>query len=261
VNTSAQATADHLGRFAGRVALVTGGSRGIGLETARRLVGEGARVCVTARHDDALRAAVAELGGPTVALGVPGRADDEGHQQDTVDRVLDTWGRLDVLVNNAAVNPVHGPLASLEDRAVRKVLDVNLVAPLQWTRRAMTGWMETNGGCVVNVASLSGLLPSASIGWYGVTKAGLVQLTRQLALELSPLVRVNAVAPALVETRFSGGLYGAEREAEVARYPLGRAGRPGDVAAAIAYLASDDASWVTGQTISLDGGLLLTGGA
>jgi NAD(P)-dependent dehydrogenase (short-subunit alcohol dehydrogenase family) len=153
VNTSDPAGAGPLARFAGRVALVTGGSRGIGLETARRLVTEGAKVCVTARHDDALRAAVADLGGPAVALGVPGRADDEGHQQEAVDRVLETWGRLDVLVNNAAVNPVHGPLASLEDRAVRKVLDVNLVAPLLWTRRAAAAWMEANGGCVVNVSS------------------------------------------------------------------------------------------------------------
>jgi NAD(P)-dependent dehydrogenase (short-subunit alcohol dehydrogenase family) len=249
------------GRFTGRVALVTGGSRGIGLATARRLVDEGARVCVTARHDDTLREVVAELGGPAVALGVPGRADDVSHQQEAIGRVLETWGRLDVLVNNAAVNPVHGPLASLEDRALRKVLDVNLVAPLLWTRLAVAGWMAEHGGCVVNVASLSGLLPSQSIGWYGVSKAGLAQLTRQLAVELAPSVRVNAVAPALVETRFSGGLYGAEREAELARYPLGRAGRPEDVASAIAYLSCDDASWVTGQTLVLDGGLLLTGGA
>jgi NAD(P)-dependent dehydrogenase (short-subunit alcohol dehydrogenase family) len=258
-------------RFAGRVALVTGASRGIGLAVAARIVAEGGRVCLTARKEEGLRSAVDGInaaagtgtGGEADgvrAIGVAGRADDESHQVSTVERVLAEFGRLDVLVNNTGINPAYGPLLDIDTGAARKTLDVNVVAALSWVRVAHRGYLGEHGGAVVNVASVAGLRPAGGIGFYGVSKAALIQLTAQLAVELAPTVRVNAVAPAVVKTRFATALFEG-REEEVSRgYPMGRLGVPEDVAATVAYLASDDAAWVTGQTVVVDGGLTLAGG-
>jgi len=239
---------------------VTGASRGIGLGIAERLVVEGARVCVTARKPDPLAEAVARLGGGDVAIGVAGRADDAEHQQDAVARTVDAFGRLDVLVNNTGINPVFGPLLETDPAAIRKVFEVNVFSALAWAARAHAAWMDRNGGAIVNVSSIAGMLPAPGLGAYAVSKAALIHLTSQLALELSPMVRVNAVAPAVVKTVFATALFEG-REAEVAAaYPLGRLGIPTDVAGAVAFLASDDAAWITGQTVLIDGGVSLTGG-
>ncbi|MFI9387369.1 SDR family oxidoreductase [Kutzneria sp. NPDC052558] len=247
-----------MNRFTGRVALVTGASRGIGLAVASRLVAEGASVCVTARGAEPLARAVAEFASSGRVLAVAGNAADPAHQDEVVTRVLDEFGRLDVVVNNSAVNPVYGPVLELDDDAVRKVFEVNLLAPIGLVRRAHKAWLGANGGCVVNIAALAGLRPIRGIGAYGVSKAALIRLTEQLAIELSPSVRVNAVAPAVVRTRFAAKLYEG-KEAEVAGgYPLRRLGEPDDIAGAVAYLASDDASWITGQTVVVDGGLTLS---
>jgi 3-oxoacyl-[acyl-carrier protein] reductase len=250
-----------MNRFDGQVAVVTGGSRGIGLACAQRLVSEGARVCLTARGRDALAEAVEYLGGPDRAIAVAGRADDPDHRAETVDRVLEAFGRLDVLVNNTAVNPVYGPVLDVEDSAVRKVFDVNVGAAIGWLREARRAWAgAAHGGAVVNVTALAGLTPAHGIGVYGASKAALIHLTRQLARELGPGVRVNAVAPAVVRTSFAAKLYEG-REAELAgEYAMGRLGTPEDVAGAVAFLASDDASWITGQTLAVDGGIVLRGG-
>lgn len=245
-------------RFDGRVAIVTGASRGIGLAIARRLITEGARVCITGRNGDALAAAAADLGPSSMTS--TGRAQDAAHQAGTVRRVLETWGRLDVLVNNTGVNPVYGPLLDLTDEAARKIFEVNVLGALGWTRHAVRAWMGEHGGSVVNIASVAGMRPAEGIGMYGVSKAALIQLTAQLAAELGPGVRVNAVAPAVVRTRFARALYEGREDEVAARYVSGRLGEPHDVAGAVAYLASSDAAWVTGQTIVVDGGLSLTGG-
>ncbi|RAO58043.1 SDR family oxidoreductase [Micromonospora saelicesensis] len=249
------------GRLAGRVAIVTGASRGIGLAVAQRLVAEGARVGLTARRPEGLTEAIATLGGPAHALAVPGRADDPEHRAAAVSQVSAAFGPVDLLVNNTGINPVHGPLVELDLAAARKILDVNVVAALGWVQQVCAAGMSERGGCVVNVSSIAGLGPSPGIGCYGVSKAALNHLTASLAVELGPTVRVNAVAPGVVKTRFAAALYDG-REAEVAaRYPLGRLGLPSDVAGAVAFLASDDASWITGQTIVCDGGVSLTGRA
>jgi NAD(P)-dependent dehydrogenase (short-subunit alcohol dehydrogenase family) len=244
----------------GRAAIVTAGSRGIGLGIARALVARGDRVLITGRNPETLAEAVASLGGPAHAVGVAGKAHDEAHQQEAVAHATKEFGRIDYLVNNVGTNPVFGPMVEQTSEVVRKVLDINVVAALSWTARVHEASMATHGGAVVNISSVAYLRPAPGIGVYGMSKAALSYLTAQLALELAPKVRVNAVAPAVVKTRFAEALYvGREREV-AAGYPLGRLGEPADVAGAVAFLLSDDASWITGQTHVLDGGATLVGG-
>lgn len=246
--------------FQDRVAVVTGASRGIGLGIARELVARGARVCLTARDPGALADAVKELGGPQHALAVAGKADDPAHQQEAVARTVEAFGRLDLLVNNVGINPVFGPVLDVDPAAAAKILAVNVLAPLAWTRLARDAWMGAHGGSVVNIASIAGLRASPGLGMYGVSKAALMRLTVELAAELGPGIRVNALAPAVVKTKFAAALYEG-REAEAAEgYPLKRLGVPEDVAAAAVFLLSDEAGWITGQTLVVDGGITLGGG-
>jgi NAD(P)-dependent dehydrogenase (short-subunit alcohol dehydrogenase family) len=218
-------------------------------------------VVITARTASALDEAARGLGGPDVARAVAGRADDVGHQQEAIDATLDVFGRLDVLVNNTGINPVAGPMVDVPPEALAKIFAVNVGAALSWTGKAVAAGLGAHpGAAVVNISSIAGLRPAPPIGAYGVSKAALIHLTAQLALELAPRVRVNAVAPAVVRTKFAEMLY-VGREEQVAKgYPLGRLGDPADVAGPVAFLASDDAAWITGQTVTVDGGSGLQGG-
>ncbi|WP_116113888.1 SDR family oxidoreductase [Austwickia chelonae] len=247
-------------RFADRVVLVTGASRGIGLAIAHRLVDEGAKVCLTARGQEQLDLAVEELGGPQHAFGVPGRADDPEHHQRTVNAVLDKWGRLDHLVNNAGINPAYGPLTSIDTGAARKLLEVNILGTLGWVQNVHQAWMSEHGGSIVNIASVAGIRPAPGIAMYGASKSAVIHLTEELALELAPTTRVNAVAPGVIKTHFAEALYRNREEHLSTHYPLGRLGTPTDVGGAVAFLLSDDATWITGHTIVIDGGLTLRGG-
>jgi NAD(P)-dependent dehydrogenase (short-subunit alcohol dehydrogenase family) len=247
---------DH--NFEGRVALVTAATRGIGLGIAAELARRGAQVAITGRKPEGLREAVDSLGGSDIALAVQGKADDEAHQADAVRQTIDRFGRLDILVNNAGINPVAGPLMEMPLDAVRKTVEVNVTAALAWTQQAWRAWLDDHGGAVLNVASIAGVRPGPFLGWYGISKAALIHLTKQLALELAPRVRVNAIAPGIVKTKFATALYAHDEHGVAAGYPLKRLGSPEDTAALAAFLLSDEASWITGQTVVIDGGVVLT---
>jgi 3-oxoacyl-[acyl-carrier protein] reductase len=140
------------------------------------------------------------------------------------------------------------------------MVDTNVIAAIAWVKACHDAWMREHGGAVVNLSSVAGLSPSPGIGWYGATKAMVSRVTAELAVELAPEIRVNAVAPAVVKTKFAGALYEGREDKVASTYPMGRLGRPEDVASLVWFLLSDEASWITGQTITIDGGLTLTGG-
>ncbi len=244
--------------FSGKVALVTGATRGIGLAIAAELVARGARVTITARKQDEIDAALDRLGGE-VALGVRGSADDETHQGDAVSRTVERFGSLDLLVNNAAVSPYLGPFMGADVPVFAKILAVNVLAPFAWTQRAYLAWMQLHGGAVLNISSTAGLKTGNQMNLYGVSKAALLHMTKQLAAELGPGIRVNAIAPALVKTKFSEQIYLRDEQGAAAKYPLKRLGTTQDIAKLAAFLLGPDATWITGQVVAVDGGSLAAG--
>ena len=258
--TRSESTFSVGGSLAGRTAVVTGASRGIGLAIAEQLVRDGARVVITARRQEGIDAAVTTLGGAEHALGVAGGADDPDHRAEVVGRALETFGSVDLLVNNTGINPVYGPLVGLDLVAARKIVEVNCIAALGWVQECHRQWMGDHGGAIVNVASVAGLRASPGIGFYGASKAMLIHLTQELAAELGPTIRVNAVAPAVVKTRFATALFEGREDEVVEGYPLKRLGLPEDISSVVAFLLSDGASWLTGQVVTVDGGLTLGGG-
>jgi 3-oxoacyl-[acyl-carrier protein] reductase len=242
-------------RLDGRVALVTGGTRGIGRAIAEAAAAAGAGVMVVARKPDELaetEAALRAIGAP--AATYQGSVGDPAVAEGSIERCVEQLGRIDIVVNNAAINPAYGPLMDADLGAVTKIFDANITGPLRFTRAAWHRWMHEHGGVVLNVVSVGGLRPGPFIGAYNVSKAALVHLTRQLAQELAPGVRVNAVAPALVKTDMARALWEPNEEAMARAHPLGRLGTPDDIAAAALFLMSDASSWMTGETVVVDGG-------
>jgi NAD(P)-dependent dehydrogenase (short-subunit alcohol dehydrogenase family) len=244
------------GELTGRTAVVTGGSRGIGLAVAAALLERGASVVLTSRKRESADAAAATLNSERAA-GYAAHAADEEAAAGCIAFAIERFGSVDILVNNAGTNPAFGPIHEQEHARFAKTIDTNLWAPLLWTQLAWRAWMAEHGGTVINSASLGGLTVSPNLGVYHVTKAALIHLTKQLALELAPMVRVNAVAPGVVRTRLSEALWKDREDGAAGITPLGRIGEPADVGSAVAFLASDGASWITGETLVIDGGQLL----
>jgi NAD(P)-dependent dehydrogenase (short-subunit alcohol dehydrogenase family) len=248
--------------FQGKVALVTGASRGIGLEIGAELARGGAAVTISSRKPDQIEAAAEQLRASVPGarvLAVPANTGSDEDRAEVVRRTVEEFGSLDVLVNNTGINPSYGPLAEADLNAVRKIFDVNVVGALGYVQLALKAWMAEHGGAIVNIASTAGLRSTGVIAAYGASKAALIRLTEELAWQLGPGVRVNAVAPAVVKTKFAEMLYSEREEEAASAYPMKRLGDPKDVAGLVAFLASDRASWITGETVRVDGGMLATG--
>ncbi len=242
-------------RLDGRVALVTGATRGIGRAIAEACASAGADIVVVARKPAELEEtekALAALGRRVVT--VQGSVGDAAVAETAVARAMDELGRCDIVVNNAAINPVYGPLMDADLGAVAKVFDANITGPLRFVRQAWHAYMQDHGGAVLNVVSVGGMRPGPFIGAYNVSKAALIHLTRQLAQELAPKVRVNAIAPGLVKTDMARALWEPNEQAMARAHALGRLGVPDDIASGALFLVSDAASWLTGETLVVDGG-------
>jgi NAD(P)-dependent dehydrogenase (short-subunit alcohol dehydrogenase family) len=237
---------------------VTGGSRGIGRAIAAVMAASGARVMIVSRKEETLKATASELDGD-VAWFATNAADAAGAEA-AVAATLERFGRLDVLVNNVSTNPYFGPLMDIDGERARRTVEVNQWATVMWSQLAWRGWMQEHGGRIVNVSSVGAYLPEPNIGWYNGTKAAIVQLTRQLAQELAPSVTVNCVAPGVIKTDMSRALWEPRESAISATVPVRRLGLPVDIANAVAFLASDQAAYVTGQLLTIDGGITLGDG-
>lgn len=246
-------------RLKDHVAVVTASTKGIGLAIARRLAAEGAHVVVSSReqeHVDEAVQSIAQKGGSASGLVCHvGRKED---RRRLVTETLQAHGRIDILVNNAAVNPVFGPVIQIEEQAWDKIMETNVKAAFFLTVEVARQMMERGSGSIVFVASTAGIRPMPFLGAYSVSKAAVLGLVRVLAYEWATTgIRVNAVAPGLIQTRFSEALWKDEgiKEQVLRHVPMQRVGQPQEVAGAVAYLCSDEASYVSGETIVVSGGM------
>jgi NAD(P)-dependent dehydrogenase (short-subunit alcohol dehydrogenase family) len=240
----------------GKVALVTGASKGIGAAIARIYAEHGASVMLSSRKIEALEATAAAIDGDIAVF--PANAGKPDQAQACVAATVARFGRIDILVNNAATNPYYGPAIDIDLPRFDKIIEVNLRGPLVWIQEAWKQAMSEQGGTIINVASVGGLKYEGPIGIYDMTKAALIHLTKHLATELGPRVRVNALAPGLIKTDFARALWEPGGDRDSWPWPLARLGEPLDVARAALYLASDLSSWVTGEVTVVDGGWMVT---
>ncbi len=246
--------------LSGKVAVVTGSSRGIGRSIARTLANSGAKITVTSRKADACEAVAKEIasdGGHAIAVAC--NVSDKVQVSNLVKETLSSLGQVDILVCNAATNPSYGPMTDLEDRAMEKIFATNVQGPVWLINLVAPHMAKAGGGSIILLSSIAGLTGSKNIGGYAMSKAADAQLARNYAVELGPNnIRVNAIAPGLVKTDFARALWeGEEGRAFAAKTPLGRLGEPEDIAGVAAFLASDAAKFVTGQVIVADGGVMI----
>jgi len=242
-------------RLDGRVALVTGASKGIGRAIASAFAASGARVMLSSRKQDALDEAAASMDGEVATFAA--NAGEPEQAEACVEATMAAFGAVDILVNNAATNPYMGPTIDIDLARYDKTLQVNLRGPLIWTQLAWNASMRERGGAVINIASVGGFGIEPRIGVYNTTKAALIYLTRTLAAELAPGVRVNAIAPGLVKTDMARALWEPNEAALAKHQPLRRLGEPDDIGNAALFLASDLSSWITGHTLVVDGGAMI----
>jgi NAD(P)-dependent dehydrogenase (short-subunit alcohol dehydrogenase family) len=241
----------------GKVALVTGASKGIGAAIARVYAEHGASVMLSSRKIDDLERTATAIDGDTAVYAANAGRPEQAHS--CVEATIARFGGLDILVNNAATNPYYGPTIDIDLPRFDKILEVNLRGPFVWTQEAWRQVMSERGGVVINVASVGGLKYSGPIGAYDLSKAALIHLTKHLASEMGPGVRVNAIAPGLVKTDFARALWEPGGDQPKWPWPLKRLGEPIDIARAALFLAADLSAWMTGEVLVVDGGSMVAG--
>lgn len=242
----------------GKVALVTGASKGIGRAIAGSMADAGAKVMLSSRKRDQLDLAAAEIGGETAVFAA--NAGDVESAKACVAATIERFGGLDILVNNAATNPYYGPTLGVDEPRFDKTFQVNLRGPVFWCQAAWEQAMRDKPGVIINIASVGGMRSEGALGVYNLTKAALIHLTRQLGGELGP-TRVVGIAPGLVKTDFASVLVANFGDSLARSMPTRRLGEPQDIANLATFLASDLASWITGETYVIDGGAGVRSGA
>lgn len=235
----------------GKTAIVTGASRGIGKAIAKSFVDAGAQVMLTSRKLDALQAAAKEMDGETDVFTA--NAGEIDQAQACVDATMKRFGKIDILVNNAATNPYYGQTLGVDSARFDKTFQVNLKGPLFWSQAVWNASMQNNPGVILNIASVGGLRAEHGLGVYNLTKAAVIHLTSQLACELGK-TRVVGIAPGLVKTLFASVLIENVGDKLASALPTKRLGEPQDIANLALFLCSDLASWITGETYVIDGG-------
>jgi NAD(P)-dependent dehydrogenase (short-subunit alcohol dehydrogenase family) len=242
----------------GKIALVTGASKGIGEAMARGLAEFGAKVVISSRKQEAVDAVAGAF--KSDGLEATGIAANMGSIEDIhmlIDKSVETYGGLDIIINNAAANPVFGPIQNTDERAFDKIIGVNLKGPFELCKKAYPVLKARGGGSIIHISSIGGLKPEAGIGIYSVSKAAIINLTQAMAQDWgADNIRVNAICPGLIKTKFSQALWDNENILErfLNHIPLGRAGSPDDVAGLAVFLASDAAAYCTGGVYTVDGG-------
>ena len=242
--------------LANKVAIVTGGGRGIGQAIALRLAQEGAKVAICdVQNSEETAARIVELGGAALALKVDITADSQ--VKEAVETILSEWGAVDILVNNAGITR-DGLLMRMQESEWDAVLDVNLKGAFLFSRAVLRPMLKQRRGRIISIASVVGLMGNPGQTNYAASKAGLIGFSKSLAREVASRgITVNCVAPGFIASDMTDALSEAQRKALLDQVPLGEIGLPEDVAAAVAFLASDDARYITGQTINVDGGLVM----
>lgn len=247
----------------GKVAIVTGSSKGIGKSIARGLAENGAKVVVSSRKQEAVDAVADEFNANGLeAVGIQCHIGATDQRQDLIYKTMDRFGRIDILVNNAAINPYYGPLEGSDEQVFDKIMEVNVKAPWLLSNLALPHMKEAGGGSIINISSVEGLRPGFGLGLYSATKSALIMLTKNQAKEWGRYgVRANVLCPGLIKTKFSEGLWSDEKLVSgfTKAIPLNRIAVPDEMAGMVMLLASDAGSYMTGGVYVADGGYMISG--
>lgn len=245
----------------GKVALVTGASKGIGEAIAQYLAAYGAKVVVNSRKQEAVdevAQAICTEGGE--AIGVAGQVGNIEDCQKIFDATMSAYGRLDILINNAATNPVFGPVENTDERAFNKIMEVNVKAPFELAKMCLPVMQANGGGSIINISSIGGVSPEPMLGIYSVSKAALISLTKVMATEWGKYnIRANVICPGLIQTKFSEALWSNDKilSKMLKELPLSKVGQPEEIASLALFLASNASGYCTGSVFTADGGYLI----